>query len=113
MGTFAELIEAQIETEIERRLADYVSKLAAHFFTNEREIYKVIRSDAAPETQQCRGHTRNGKPCKNKGKYAGHCHLHRPVAPTPQKTSKKSKPKEHRETDEQIRDSVGIIDEIF
>lgn len=111
MGTFAELIEAQIENEIERRLADYVSKLAAHFFTNEREIYKVIRSEAAPETQQCRGHTKNGKPCKNKGKYSGHCHLHRPAAP-PQKP-KNSKQREIRVTDEQIRDSLGIIDEIF
>jgi hypothetical protein len=111
MGTFAEIIEAQIETEIERRLADYVAKLASHFFTNEREIYKVIHSDVAPETQQCRGHTKNGKACKNKGKYAGHCHLHRPAAP--QKPSKIYKQREHRETDEQIRDSLGIIDQIF
>jgi hypothetical protein len=111
MGTFAERIEAQIEIEIERRLADYVAKLASHFFTNEREIYKVIRSDAAPETQQCRGHTKNGKPCKNKGKHGGHCHLHKPSAPV--KTSKNTKQREYRETDEQIRGSLGLIDEIF
>jgi|LakMenE18May11ns_1017448.scaffolds.fasta_scaffold9955575_11 hypothetical protein len=109
MGTFAELIEAQIETEIERRLAEYVSKLASHFFTTEREVYKVIRADAPPENMPCKGHSKTGKPCKNKGKHSGYCHIHRPVAKAP----KNNKTREHRETDEQIRDSLGVIDAIF
>ena len=103
MGAFAELVEQHIEEEIQRRLADYVAKLAVHFFTSEREIYKVVQS-GPPRTKQCQGRSKAGKACKNTGKYDGYCHLH------------KREPKQVRRvqiSNESVRDSPAVLDEIF
>lgn len=103
MGAFADLVEQHIEEEIQRRLADYVAKLAVHFFTTEREIYKVIQS-GPPKVKQCQGRSKAGKACKNIGKHDGYCHLH------------KKEPKQVRRvqiSNEPFRDSSAVIDEIF
>jgi hypothetical protein len=104
MGAFADLVEQHIEEEIQRRLADYVAKLAVHFFTTEREIYKVVQS-GPPKVKQCQGRSKAGKACKNNGKYDGYCHLHK----------REREPKQVRrvQINEQIRDSPAVIDEIF
>jgi hypothetical protein len=106
MGAFAEIIEKQIEDEIQRRLAEYVSKLAVHFFTSEREIYKVVQSSGPVEyTRQCQGQSKSGKACKNTGKYNGYCHLHK-------KESKHVKRVKHTDY-EQVRDTASSTGEFF
>ncbi len=106
MGAFAELIEQQIETEIQRRLDVYVAKLAKHFFTSEREIYKAIEKDDVVQ-QQCRSQAKNGKPCKNRGKHDGYCHLHKP------KHVKRQYVKQAPSENESFRGSSAVLDELF
>lgn len=106
MGAFAELLEQQIEDEINRRLDVYVSKLAKHFFTTEREIYKALQKDEAVQTK-CRSHAKNGKPCKNRGKYDGYCHLHKRAEQKPKHVNSVSR------MYESFGDSSTVLDELF
>lgn len=107
---FADQISDMIEEEVQRRLEAYIKIFAEHFFTSETELRKIVSSGKTVE--YCAGKSKNGKCCKNKGKYDGYCHLH--------KHQKKNKKKVAREetscsvnNEQQIRSAAGIVDEIF
>lgn len=110
---FAEQISDMIEEEVQRRLSGYIKTFADHFFTTEADLYKVINSKSS--VSYCKGKSRNGKSCKNKGKpeHDGFCHLHKGQRPK-QKHQRTPRDNPHpKSTDEQIRSSSGIVDEIF
>lgn len=105
---FAEQISEMIEEEVQRRLAAYIKTFADHFFTTEADLYKVIHSK--PEVCYCKGKSRNGKSCKNKGKHDGYCHLHK--SQRPKKKVPRDEPREVIRH-EQVGCAPGIVDDIF
>ena len=91
-GMFADQISDMIEEEVQRRLSLYVKVFAEHFFTSECDLYKVIgQGSSKTSLQYCKGKSKSGKRCKNKGKHNGYCHLHqqRKTRDEPSVTSKK------------------------
>lgn len=107
---FAEQISEMLEEEVQRRLAVYVKIFAEHFFTTEADLYKVILCGAKSAVPFCRGKSKGGKGCKNKGKHDGYCHLHK--SQKPKKQPAREQPPLQR-NNEQIGSSSGIVDEIF